>query len=767
MKTVVLIFTMLIVSINALCQDIKGYVNDEKGNAVPNAHVRITGKNKTVLLGLAVTDSIGMFRVEDISGETIMVIVSRLGFETNEMKVYNYSCPLKITLHEKVEVLEGVTVTANSTVLHKNKVSFFPSKKEKRMSNGGYNLLYNIPISVLSVDPLSKRIFTNMGDGVVLFINGTPATSAEVQNVMAENVKKIEYLEQPSDPRFNNARYAINIVVDRYEKGGYTKVDGQQSFETTSGNYSMYSHYERGKMIYDLLGGFEYDKQSHLGEKADIEYDFPSLAMNKSDYKKGKSRNNQAYATIRAKYIADSMILANSVGAQFNRTPYRDLSGNTSISTENCGIVDEFAFDSHSKERLYSLAWDGNYFFRLKNNFDLTTDFTASYMNTTQDYGYLAGGKGQDIFNDIDEDAWNLKLNATLRKKFRSISLGVNLISSYNGNSIQYRGTTPSDVNVKDWYIMPRLVLNYSSGRFRINGKVGASYEEATYNNQREVYFFPKSFISGGWKFNRRNSLSFSFEYSMFGNSLGMKSPNLVMIDNYTAIKGNPKLKNFHFISPSISYNWVANKRATINLFSRWQYFKRPSVFIWEIMEDGNGGNAIVRSYTNVGYLSNLRYGISGTLRFLDNNLFIKGSMAQNYFKQGGPTEVNSWPVSLSCQVNYFIKNFSVSAFWEKSSKNVSIFETKEWPQNYFLSLGYGYRNFIATITCKNMFNNSWQSSESLYHSSPVNYNIQKFGNDFHRSFILSLSYSFSYGKKTNMRDRVKKSGIPNTAIVE
>ena len=766
MKKVFLILTMLIISTSAFCQDIFGYVNDMKGNPVPNAQVHIMENNKTYLLRLVETDSKGMFRAENIPNDTIVTIVTKLGFDPQEMKLYNYSCPLKIILHEKVQTLEEVTVTANSTTLNKNKVSFFPSKKEKKMSNGGYNLLYNMPISVLSVDPLSKKISTNMGDGVAMFINGSPATSADVQNVMAQNVKKIEYLEQPSDPRFNNARYAINIVVDRYDKGGYTKVDGQQGFETVSGNYSLYSHYEQGKMVYDLLGGYEYDKPSHIGETANTEYNFPGLAIYKNDYKYGKSKNNQTYATFRAKYIADSMIVANSVGVQFNRTPYRDLSGNTSI-TENSGIVDEFAFDSYSKERLYSLEWNGNYFFMLRNNFDLTTDLTASYMNTTQDYDYLAGGKGQDIFNDIDENAWNLKLNATLRKKIRAVSLGLNLISSYNGNSIHYRGTTPSDVKVKDWYIMPRFVVNYSAGKFRINGKVGVSYEEATYNNEREVYFFPKSFISGGWNFNRKNSLSFSFEYSMFGNSLGMKSPNLVMTDNYTAIKGNPELKNFHFISPSISYNFVASKQATINFFSRWQYFKRPSVFIWEPMARENGGNVIVRSYTNAGYLSNLQFGVSGTLRLLDNSLFVKGSLAQNYFKQGGPMEINTWPVSLSCQVNYFIRNFSVSAFWEKSSKYVSIFETKKRPQNYFLSLSYGFRNFITTFTCKNVFNNSWKTSESLYHSIPVNYNIQKFGNNYHRSFMLSLSYSFSYGKKTSMKDRVQKSGIPNTAIVE
>ena len=631
-----ILVVMLIVSTTAFCRDIYGYINDEKGNPVPDAEVRIMQKNRTILIGLTETDSVGMFRVENIPEDTITIIVSGLGFETKEMELYHYSCPLKITLLEKVHTLDEVTVTANSTLLYKNKVSFFPSKKEKKISNGGYALLYNMPISVLSVDPLLKRITTNMGDGVEMFINGVPATSTEVQNIMTSNVEKIEYLEQPSDPRFNNARYALNIVVTGYDRGGYTKVDGQQRLVTPSGDYSLYSHYESGKMTYDLLGGFEYDKQSHSGEISNTVYNFPSLTMNKNDYKSGSSRNEQIYATFRVKYATDSMIVANSVGVQTNRTPYRDLSGNTSICSEDSDITDEFTFDSYRNERYYSLGWDGYYFFRLKNGFDLTSELTASYMNTTQNYDYFATGRS--ISNYIDEDAWNLKMNATLRKRFRVVLLGLNLISSYNGNSIQYLGTTPSYVEVKDWYIMPRLVFSFSAGKFRINGNVGVSYEEATYNGLREVYFFPKSFISGGWNFDARNALSFSFEYSMFGNSLGMKSPNLIMTDSETAIKGNPELKNFHFISPSVSYKFVPDKRTTINVFSRWQYFRRPSMFAWETMTYDDDRTVIVRSYTNAGYLSNLRFGISGTFRLLDNNLFVKGAVTQNYFRQGGPT---------------------------------------------------------------------------------------------------------------------------------
>ncbi len=208
--------------------------------------------------------------------------------------------------------------------------------------------------------------------------------------------------------------------------------------------------------------------------------------MDKSDYKMGKTKTKQGYATFRAKYVSDSMTIANSVGVQINRTPYRNLSGNTSIMLEDREVPDEFTFESHRDERYYSFEWNGDYFLRLKNNFDLTSELSASYMKTSQDYDYST--LGQSILNDIEEDAWNFKVNATLRKRLRAVSFGLNLISSYNGNIIHYLGTTPSNVKVTDWYVMPRLVFNLSTGKFRVNGNVGVSYEEATYNGLREVY---------------------------------------------------------------------------------------------------------------------------------------------------------------------------------------------------------------------------------------------------------------------------------------
>ena len=76
----------------------------------------------------------------------------------------------------------------------------------------------------IQINPVSEAVTDNAGGEVAIFINFLEASKEEMEGLRTPDVKKVEYLEFPTDPRFRGAQRVINIIVQEYAYGGYTKL---------------------------------------------------------------------------------------------------------------------------------------------------------------------------------------------------------------------------------------------------------------------------------------------------------------------------------------------------------------------------------------------------------------------------------------------------------------------------------------------------------------------------------------------------------------
>lgn len=101
--------------------------------------------------------------------------------------------PLVIGLspHLCPTALEAVTVQGDNGFVTEDKTAFIPSKKDKKISAGGAELLENMAIPTIKVNPADKSISTVSGDGVRLFIDYMPASPTDVANLRTMDVLRV------------------------------------------------------------------------------------------------------------------------------------------------------------------------------------------------------------------------------------------------------------------------------------------------------------------------------------------------------------------------------------------------------------------------------------------------------------------------------------------------------------------------------------------------------------------------------------------------
>lgn len=65
---------------------------------------------------------------------------------------------------------------------------------------------------------------------MAVFIDYLPASENDLLAMCVSDVKRVEYLEYPSDPRLQGNPYVINFIMQQYEYGGYAKAYGFGTF---------------------------------------------------------------------------------------------------------------------------------------------------------------------------------------------------------------------------------------------------------------------------------------------------------------------------------------------------------------------------------------------------------------------------------------------------------------------------------------------------------------------------------------------------------
>ena len=187
------------------------------------------------------------------------VLISSMGYRTQEIWLNDLSQSRDlgyIPLEEESYAIDNVTVTASAQRSEVDRKIVYPSTRQQKASANGVDLLQQLMLPRIQVDPVNNTIKVP-GDGEVqMRINGVKVTAQEIRALRPDEIIRVEYHDNPG-LRYGNAEIVIDYIVHRPETGGSFGIDIMQSPHVGWGNYqaSMKINHKKSEFSANYWGG--------------------------------------------------------------------------------------------------------------------------------------------------------------------------------------------------------------------------------------------------------------------------------------------------------------------------------------------------------------------------------------------------------------------------------------------------------------------------------------------------------------------------------
>lgn len=725
----------------------------------------LTPKDSTVIT-YGITDSAGRFSIPcDRKG--VIGKLSSIGYKTKFLP-FNRFAMGAIRMEEKTIDLRTVTVETDNAQLYSDKSVYMPTAPQKKASQSGLDLLAHMAIPQLAMRS-DKNLETISGKPVAVFINYLPASESDLTAMRVADVKRVEFLEYPSDPRLQGHPYVINFIMQQYEYGGYAKAYTSGSLLNYQSEYGIANvKLQYRNMTYDLMGSAYNLTTRHAGGDMTETFRLPQEDGSVKEFDRisetlGSRQATQNYNLLfRAIYNSDKIQASSQISGNIAQTPNANQNGTVKYAMD---VYPDMEYHSTSSVFAKFLSYNGYYFFSLPKNNSITLFPRYSFSHTDQNNDYQETGS-LPIVNSASDNTNELSANLKFSHDFGKYGTLLGLVDgTYQYSRTSYSGTATAYDRAKTFRLA--LGMNYEVTVKNVRGQIGFGWDwdRFQFGSTVDRRNTPSCEVSLQFTPNRKHSFSASFEYKSWLPSPNFKSDQIVTASPFMKYTGNPNLFPSKSYDMDFSYAWIPNNNYSLSAyFNAWKVADRY-VYDYEPYDQG-----ILRTIKQpLGTYLQGSYGVKGTARFFDRSLVVTGSINQNFNHNGAPYNVNHSSFYYIIQSFYYLNNwhfglsyFSPMGTWDGMMTGVWQLD-KDY---YYINVGWGYANWQLSATIRNIWRWNWRSSRYIMDSefySTDNTNINGYN---HAGITLTATYVFGFGKKIQRNNEPRVSGSASSGIL-
>lgn len=670
----------------------------------------------------------------------------------------------------KTQELDEVVVEAQMQRTSPTATTYTPSGKQKSTAQNAIELLRLMAIPQIKINPMDNSVTDNTGEGVSLFFNYMPASKEDIEGLRTADVRRVEYLEFPPDPRFRGAQRVINFIIQEYEYGGYTKVTADEDFLIgLSSNTNIFSKFAYKKMTYDLYVAANNLNSYHSGYDIDGKYtlkdsdgkDF-TLSRNETT-DNAHSKQNQYPVTFRASYNTEKVQISNTLGYSHSSNPIQNQNGSLTYSP---AAEQDYSYSRSNPSQSNSLSYQGNYFFVLPKDYSVNLNPQFSYSHNNNSLTYTTS-RAEPIIRNARENAYYYRVNAYINKRFaqkHTLMLGINTGNTIN--RLQYTGNASYSDRFSNPFVSGQLCYQAQIQKFSLYADAGVLWERTSINTIKNDDVYPYVHFNIRYTPNNKNAFSAYFQFANNTPGIDQKASDLLRDNEVMYITGNPSLDNSRHITFNINYTWLPSNVFNMSAFGR--YFELFDRFI-TAYEPFDNGRALLRTYINDGNYIQSEIGIAATLNLFNKSLQLYVSPNQKFYRSTGVFDKSFYPFQVTAQATYYFKQWYFQAYYQSHQKMMftgspTTYRSRDF---YALSAGWSNSDLNISLTAYNMFNSNWDTSDRYIQSPLYTEHRTTYGTNSHARLNLSVTYTFGYGKKVKRGNEVGKQSGVSSAIMK
>lgn len=670
----------------------------------------------------------------------------------------------------KSKELNEVVVEAKMQHTSATVSTYIPTSKQKNASQNGVDLLNRMAIPQLRLSPgLATSVQTTGGQDVDIFIDYLPASSEDIEGMRMTDVKRVEYLDYPSDPRFLGKAHVVNFIMQKYEYGGYVKANANAYLYSNSYNAGILAKLQYKRMTYDLAFGAKYYDSKHLYSNSTETFRLPvgegtfREIVKETTTENARVRNKYLWPTFKALYQSENITLRNTLGTNFAFYPVKRSSGLVSYTYASDLAPESFSSDASSRNNSLTYSGDWNFIFNSSNS--LNADLFYSYTFTTNSSYY--NEETVKISNTAKDYTHNAAVNLIY---FHSFGKAGNISALLRGglirNNTQYSGTADVKEITWLWNGYTGITYNYSNDKFNCSAKAAITWNKSKLGEVEEQRLSPTGYVSLQYSPTERHSLSFFAGYYIDNPGGQYRSSAVIQQNPLMSYTGNAFLTPQNSYNFSLSYTCLPSNKFNFGPYINFNSIGNRYAYFYEALPTG----ILKKIVQPAGGYSNLAVGAYGVCRLIDNRLTLAGQISYSHLYDGGQFDINKSYVSYSGQATYYLDNWNVGAYFVSGattsggSMSGTLITTKA---DYGLLAGWGNASWNLQAYITNFARWNWHDQNSTLHTPNYSAVTQSFSPNEHCFILLSATYTFGFGKKVQRGDEATQQTSTSSGILQ